>query len=233
MSKGITFFKPNPRNAGFLFSFNFGPAKSGGSLKGELALYVSSVAQASWNAQAKTGSFSANARNPQKSINVKLNEFEAGSIINAFRTLGDWKGFHAFPGSPDKVQLSVSPSIKENVIQGYFFSVTRNSTDKFTLALTLGECETLAMYLDFGLKTLFSNRFRAQVEYQNNQAQAPQVAAPVTASRPAAAARPAQPSRPPTPPPAPVETQEDNPFEQGEVVEEAPADEGDGNPFGS
>jgi len=217
MAKGITFFKPNARNAGFLFSFNFGPSKSGTGLKGELSLYVSSVAQASWNPTTKTGSFSANSQNPAKSINVKLNEFEAGAIINSIRRLTEWKGFHSHPGSKDKVQLSFSPAVQDEIVKGFFFSLMRNSTDKFTLAISLGECEALATYLDFGLKTLYSNRFRLQFGGQEGQ-QTEAPAAPAAPTRQQQASQPAQ---------------EENPFEQGETQEEAPPqeEEGDQNPF--
>lgn len=213
MANGITFFKPNPRNAGFLFSFNVGPAKSSEGRGGELAFYVSSVAQASWDGNKKTGSFSANAKNPQKSINVKLNEFEIGGLINSIRRLTEWKAYHANPNGKDKVQISFSPAVEGEIVKGFFFSLLRNGKDKFTLAINLGECEALAAYFDFGLKTLYSNRFK-------NSAPAAQQQAPVRAPKQQEA------------PPQDEQSQGDFDNSQGGDEQTPEQGAGDENPFG-
>jgi hypothetical protein len=211
-------YKPNAANKGSAFTFNFGPAKKGGDLKGDLVLYVSTVLQATWNASTKQGSFKENAKNPAKTCNVKLSLFEVGGLINAIKRRIEFKGYHTFPGGNGSVQFSFTPATKDEVFQGFRFSILRSS-DKAVFAIGIGphEAEVLNSYLDFGLKTAFQNKFRTQF------AGATQQAAPA-----------------PKPEPAASEDPEGNPFEaEGTAAPEepdAPAasanDEVDANPFG-
>ncbi len=159
----VTIYKPNAANKGSLFSFNFGPAKKGGDGKGDLALYISTVLQATWDAQRKTGSFKENSKDPKKTCNIKLTEFEVGGLMNSIQRRVEFKGYHTFPGSNSSTQFSFTPNEKEGVFNGFVFSILRGS-DKAVFRIGIGphECVTLYSFLDFGLKTLFSNRFRLQ-----------------------------------------------------------------------
>ncbi len=215
----LPIYKPNASNKGSAFTFNFGPTKKGGDLKGELALYVSTVLQASWNASAKTGSFKENANNPAKKCNVKLSLFEVGGLINSIKRRVEFKGYHTFPGSAGSVQFSFTPATKDDVFMGFRFSILRSS-DKavFAIGIAPHEAEVLSSFLDFGLKTHFSNKFKTQF---GGAAPKPQEEAPA-----------------PTPPPDDVfdtPAAEPAPEEQTAAPEtpaaDAPPDD-DANPFG-
>ena len=80
----LNFYKPNRSNAGTALSFNVAPPKEN-TKDASPDLYVSFVKQASWNDETKKGSFSENAKNPEKTASLKLNETEAASIIRAIR----------------------------------------------------------------------------------------------------------------------------------------------------
>lgn len=167
-----TIYKPNKGNTGALVSFNLGPDKKGGDIKGELAVYINIVKQASWDG--KKGSFKENAKNPEKNINLKINEFEVGGFLNAIRRRVEFKGFHT-SGESTSVQFSFTPQDKDGKVVGFYLSVLRNGKDKFSVPITIAECEVLASWFDFGLKTLFSNRFRADVNrFAGYQEQRPQ-----------------------------------------------------------
>ncbi len=218
----LPIYKPNAANKGSAFTFNFGPAKKGGDLKGDLALYVSTVLQASWNSTTKQGSFKENAKNQAKTCNIKLSLFEVGGLINSIKRRVEFKGYHTFPGSSSSIQFSFAPAVKEEVFNGFIFSILRGS-DKavFRIGIAPNEAEVLSNFLDFGLKQHFANKFRTQFSGPTQQAQAP-AAKPVEA--------------------APEET-EGNPFgEEGSTVKEVEepqveagtpeAGSADENPFG-
>lgn len=201
----LTIFKPNSRNTGAMASFKFGPAEKGKDLKSDLALYVEIVLQAKWNDQAKTGSFKENAKNPDKKVIIKLNEFEIGGLINAIKRGVEAKGYHST--SAGHIQYGFTPSIKDGVLMGFFFSILRDGKARFPVAISAGECETLLALLDTGLKTTFQNRFKAFQAY---------IAAPAQ-SAPAEQAAPQE---------------QEGAFEQ--PSQEAPPEESaaDENPFG-
>jgi hypothetical protein len=175
----LTLFKPNSKNTGSLFSFKFRPSSKGEKV--ELSLYIQAVQQATWNAATKKGAFGPNAKNPNKTISIKLTEFEVGGILNAIKSNTEFKGFHTFPGGSGSTQFWFTPAVRNDVIVGFFFNIT-GGTKKFSIPISLGECETLANYLDFGLKKLFTNRFRAEENFRA----APQElqSSPVTDSEP-------------------------------------------------
>ena len=213
----ITIFKPNPRNTGALVSFKLGPDKRGGDTKGELSFYVSIVQQASWDNANKKGSFRENAKNPDKNINIKFNEFEVGGFINSIRRRTEFKGYHT-SGESTSVQFSFSPHSKDNQVVGFYFSVLRNGKDKFSVPITFAEAEAIVSWFDFGLKTLFANRFKAETQRFAEGGQAQRQ----------------QPARKPEPEPEPeAPAQEEDPFVSGPTET---ADEGDSgvpeNPFG-
>lgn len=160
----LTLFKPNSKNTGSLCKFNFGPAKKGGDTKGELSLYVSIIQQATWNAGTKSGTFKENAKNPDKTISIKMSEFEVGGFINSIKRRVELKGYHTHASKAGQVQFSFTPSINQttNLFQGFAFSVLRNGKDKFYVPIAAGEAENLTVFLDLGLKNLYTNRFKTQ-----------------------------------------------------------------------
>lgn len=147
----FTLFKPNSKNTGSLCSFNISQ-KAGGSPE----LYASLVQQASWNDQSKRGSFSENAKNPEKSVNVKINAIEAGEFLSSFRHNLPFSAFHQ-SGNGDKTSISLSPSPRIRKVKtqlgdeefsspSFVFSLFR-SGKSFRVGLEAGEVEVLSELL--------------------------------------------------------------------------------------
>jgi len=206
----LTFFKPNSKNTGALFAFKFGPDGKGQDLKGDLALYVEAILQASWNPTTKSGTFKENAKNPEKRVILKLNEFEIGGLINSIKRGVESKGYHTSPGRAGHVQFSFTPSLKDGVVAGFFFSILRDGKSRFAVPISAGECETLAALLDVGLKTTFQNRFKAFQAYDKARPAAPAPVEETPAEEPAG----------------------ENPFEPAPVEAPQEEDAPTENPFG-
>ena len=75
----VQYYKPNSKNTGCAFSFDIGANNK----NQEPCVYIRAVKQHSWNDKTRTGSFSENAKDPDKSISIKLNENEIGGFIHA------------------------------------------------------------------------------------------------------------------------------------------------------
>lgn len=69
-------------------------------------LYVSAVLQAGWNSERKIDSFKENAKNPQKTITTKLDEFEVGGMIFVINNLIEWKAYHKSEGGSTQIVLT-------------------------------------------------------------------------------------------------------------------------------
>ena len=78
----VQYYKPNSKNTGCAFSFDIGANNK----NQEPCVYVRAIKQHSWNDKTRTGSFSENAKDPDKSISIKLNEIEVGGFIHATLT---------------------------------------------------------------------------------------------------------------------------------------------------
>lgn len=150
----IAFYKPNSSNSGCAFSFNIG--KSGKN--DGLSVYINAIKQSSWNEKTKVGSFSENAKDPEKSISVKLNEFELGSFLHAIRNYTTFKAFHSF--DDNKTVINFGPYTKKDGTQAFSFSVTKNSTLKFGIGLEMGEAYALAEYFKLALNKIFTARLQ-------------------------------------------------------------------------
>jgi len=102
----IQIYKPNKSNNGFAFNFSMGLERK----NNEPVLYVSAIAQHSWDEKKKIGSFTANKENPEKNLNLKFNEFECGSIIDAIERRYEYSTFHKYEDI--KPRLSLRHGIK-------------------------------------------------------------------------------------------------------------------------
>ena len=147
----FSLYKPNSKVTGCAFQFKIGETKGK-----EKVLYVSAIQQSSWNENTKTGSFSDNAKNPEKNINIKLNENEIGGLLYAIRVYTEFSAFHTF--DENKTQISFKPYTKQNGSKAFSFSVSRNGNQKFGIGIELSEAETLSEFLKFTLNQIFSER---------------------------------------------------------------------------
>mgnify|MGYP001036862881 CR=1 FL=1 len=145
-------YKPNTKNTGCAFSFKIiTKDKDGQNTKP--TFLIQSIKQASWNANKKIGSFSANAKDPEKNIYCKINENEVGAILNAIEKYSDFSAFHTY--NDDKTTISLKPYQKNNGTNAWSLGVIKNSTLKFGIGIELGEARTLKALLELYLIKLF------------------------------------------------------------------------------
>ena len=153
----FSLYKPNAKVTGCAFQFKIGQSKGD-----EKTLYVSAIQQSSWNENTKTGSFSDNAKNPEKTLNIKLNENEIGGLLYAIRLYTEFSAFHTF--DENKTQISFKPYTKQNGAKAFSFSISRNGNQKFGIGIELGEAEALSEFLKFTLVQIYSNRQVSKTE---------------------------------------------------------------------
>lgn len=148
----INFYKPNSKNTGNAFGFRMGV---NGKQK-EPCMYMTAVQQHSWDSGKKTGSFSENSKNPEKSASVKFNEAELGGFIYAIENYEKFGAYHTFDSN--STSISLSPYTKKDGTKAFSFSVSRNSTNKFGIGLEMSEAYLLSEYFKFVLSEIFSFR---------------------------------------------------------------------------
>ena len=145
-------YKPNSYNSGCAFSFKIiSKDKDGNETKP--SFLIQGIKQASWDDQKKTGSFSANAKDPEKNIYIKLNEHEVGSLILSIEKYTEFKAFHSF--KDDKTQISFKHYQKKNGGNAFSFSIVKNGSLKFGLGIELGEARALVVLLEMFLTKFF------------------------------------------------------------------------------
>ena len=146
-------YKPNQKGTGCAFSFKIITKDKNGDLSKPTFL-IQSIKQASWDKDKKTGSFSANAKDPEKNIFCKINEHEAGAIIHAIEKYTDFSAYHTY--NDDKTSISFKPYQKNNGSDAWSFGIIKNSTLKFGIGIEIGEARTLKSLLEIFLAKLFN-----------------------------------------------------------------------------
>lgn len=152
----ISIYKPNSKNTGCACSF---------SRAADGSIFLNAVQQYSWDDKAKTGSFSENAKDKDKSVSVKLNQWEAGGLI---RALNNWEQkdtplFNAFHSHEDnKTSITLTSWLKKDGVKAYGLSIVRNSADKFRLPIEPSEAQVILNYLTFCLSMNFMENERSK-----------------------------------------------------------------------
>jgi len=146
-------YKPNAKSTGCAFSFKIITKDKEGN-PSKPTFLIQAIKQASWNSSKRTGSFSANAKDPEKNIYCKINENEVGAIIEAIEKYTDWSAYHTY--NDDKTTMSFKPYTKPNGAEAWSFGVIKNSALKFGIGIEKGEARTLKTLLELYLITLFS-----------------------------------------------------------------------------
>ena len=161
----LTLYKPNSKNAGAAFTFSIGSDKK----NDEPTLFISAIAQYSWNADKKIGSFSGNASDKEKTVNVKLNLNECGEILSAIKNRHEYSTFKFTPWNKS-VKISKydaeSKGFKDEKIEvpAFGVSISKSKGHTFKIPLDAGETEVLSEYLKFLLHKLFEVRTSRQRE---------------------------------------------------------------------
>ena len=146
-------YKPNSYNSGCAFSFKILETDKEGN-KQKPSLLVQSIKQASWDANKRSGSFSANAKDPEKNIYFKLSENEVGGVLNAIENYAEFSAYHSY--NDDKTQISFKPYTKKDGQKAFSLSVIKNSTMKFVMGVELSEARTLKAFFDLFLLKHFN-----------------------------------------------------------------------------
>lgn len=148
-------YKPNSKNTGAAFSFRVVTQDKEGN-PSKPTLFMQSIKQASWDDNKKTGSFSENAKDPEKNVYVKLNENEVGGIIHAIENYTEFSAFHSY--NEDKTQISFRPYTKKDKDQTKAFSlgIVKNTSMKFGIGVEISEARTLKSFLELFLIRFFS-----------------------------------------------------------------------------
>lgn len=158
----LSLYKPNSKNTGCAFNFSIGVNRNG-----EPALYISAIQQHTWNDKTKSGSFSENRSDPDKNINVKLNEFEAGAIINSIKNRYEYNAFHSY--EENKTSIKFAPWDKktktqngEITVPAFGLNIIRNGSQTFRIPIEAGETENLIILLKEFIKSLMRHRKEKQ-----------------------------------------------------------------------
>ena len=159
----VQYYKPNSKNTGCAFSFDIGSNQK----NNEPCIYIRAIKQFSWNNERRTGSFSENAKNPDKSISLKINEIEAGGFINAIENYCDFSAFHSF--QDNKTSISFKPYTKKDGTKAFSFGITRNSANKFGIGVEMSEAYGLLEFLKVFLQELYLYRLQKTKEYKASQ----------------------------------------------------------------
>ena len=146
-------YKPNSKNTGCAFSFKILERdKNGNSAKPTFLLQ--GIKQASWDDSKKTGTFSSNAKDPEKNVFSKLNGKEIGAILHAIEEYEEFSAFHTL--NDNKTTISFKPYEKKDGKKAFSLTVTRNSTLKFGIGIEMGEARLLKALMELYLVKLLS-----------------------------------------------------------------------------
>ena len=148
----IQLYKPNSKTSGCAFAFNMG--KTGKNQ--DPCVYMNAIMQHSWNDKTKNGSFAENAKNPEKTIIVKLNEFELGGIIHAIENNSEYSAFHTY--EDNKTTIQFKPYTKNTGAKAFSLTVTKNSALKFGIGIEVGEAYTIREFFKYVMTKTFDNR---------------------------------------------------------------------------
>ena len=159
----VQYYKPNAKNTGCAFSFDIGANNK----NKEPCVYVRAVKQYSWDGSKRTGSFSGNAKDAEKSISIKLNEIEVGGFINAITNYKDFSAFHSY--EDNKTSISFKPYTKKDGTEAFSFGVTRNSTNKFGIGVEMSEAYGLSEFCKFFFQELYLYRRENNLNHRKLQ----------------------------------------------------------------
>lgn len=150
----ISFYKPNSKNTGTACSFSVN-SKEG-------SVWSSLIKQSSWNEGTKTGSFSDNKDNPQKSARVKFSTTEVAGLLEALDKNIEFSAYHSSDKQVTKIRLS--PYIRDEKQVGFSYSVNKESKENienkqsFLLGFYFNEARLLKEFLTHALQSIFKTQ---------------------------------------------------------------------------
>lgn len=144
-------YKPNSKNTGCAMSFSFSKSR------GKISFYANAIKQFSWDSSKKTGSFSQNSKDPEKSISCKFSPSELGEILSCVRNKTGWSSVHVY--NENKTVISMTPWERESKVgygkneqnfktHWFGFSLSKNGGERFSCPLSPGEAEVLCSLIE-------------------------------------------------------------------------------------
>ena len=134
---------------------------------------ASLIKQASWNSNAKKGSFAKNKDNPSKRVIVKLSPTEVGGLIDSIETNREFSNYHT--SQNQTLQIKFSPYMRDGNQVGYSFSVYKqdkqDSTNKtsYVIGFTFPEARYLKEFLIYVLRKIFEKENEAHQKQQKEK----------------------------------------------------------------
>lgn len=147
----ISFYKPNSKNSGTACSFSVNQ-KDG-------SIWSSLIKQSSWNENTKTGSFSDNKDNPQKSARIKYSTTEVAGILECLDKNVEFSAYHSSDKQVTKIKFG--PYIKEGKQLGFSYSVNKENKDNienkqsYLIGFYQNEARLLKEFLQYSLHSIF------------------------------------------------------------------------------
>jgi len=160
----IQFYKPNSKNTGSACSFW---SNYDGSIMSSL------IKQASWNDQAKKGSFAKNKDNPNKRVIVKLNPTEVGGLIDSIETNREFSNYHN--SQNQTLQIKFAPYLRNGEQIGFSFSVYKQDKEdsankaSYVIGFTFSEARYLKEFLIYVLRKIFEKEHEAHLKSQKEK----------------------------------------------------------------
>lgn len=176
----IQIYKPNKNNTGFAFSFYIAENQK----TQNPTLFLNAIAQHSWDAKKRIGSFSGSKEDPEKNISIKFNEFECGAIISAISRRFEWSTYHAFEDNKTQIRFTpwdkpfkstkINQKTKEayettTELPAFGLSITRNGNQTFKIPLEPGEAECIKILCETVIRKICEkNVFSKKSETKNS-----------------------------------------------------------------
>lgn len=150
----ISFYKPNSKNNGTACSFSVNP-KDG-------SIWSSLIKQSGWNEKTKTGSFSDNKDNPQKSVKIKYSTTEVAGLLEALDKNVEFSAYHS--SEKQIIKIKLAPYIREEKQVGFSYSVNKENKDNienkqsYLIGFYFNEARLLKEFLKYSLISIFESQ---------------------------------------------------------------------------
>lgn len=150
----ISFYKPNSKNTGTACSFSVN-SKDGN-------VWSSLIKQSSWNEGTKTGSFSDNKDNPQKSARIKFSQTEVAGLLETLDKNIEFSAYHSSDKQVTKIKFA--PYIKDDKQVGFSYSVQKENKDNienkqsYLIGFYFSEARLLKEFLLYSLRDIFESQ---------------------------------------------------------------------------
>jgi hypothetical protein len=157
----IHVYHPNKASKGYAASF--------WQSEKDNTVFATIIRQSGWDAQRQVGIFKDNIENPEGKVNIKLNDFEVGAILDCIERGRPFTTFHDHDNTPKSINFTPWVDQSGNS-RGYSFTITVTSKqdsaykNAFFIGLTYAEARVIREFLIFALHKSFRRLAPAQIK---------------------------------------------------------------------